>query len=385
MKLLKRCSAIMMAATLLPTLGTIHASAYDVCDVNHDGYVDVSDAVYISRYLAGDLYEPNYNIFDTNKSLTVDELDEEYVYAKMLQQSYSAKYYNRQTQFGVTFPTVSGFTPDAYASSTSSRAYTIYNYNTQQISQYALLPPTSSMSTSKISNPTRVHYGNVDLHASTSGDAYGMFQVGSGIGFVVGDHIIATAAHVVYEKGNNSFVSNVTVKAYTTTGTLSSNTYTPLEVHIPSNYITADEDTEYEFDYALIKVSENLEGHTYFKLGTTYNVSASNYSIIPIYVTGPGYVGNSNSNSYYDLYYSQGNLLDLSGYGSILAYDADTDFGWSGSPVYTITKMTINNQTTFEYTAIAIHSSGSPSFGNMGSRITKYHLQFYSAADNPYI
>lgn len=70
--------------------------------------------------------------------------------------------------------------------------------------------------------------------------------------------------------------------------------------------------------------------------------------------------------------------------GSILEYDVDTSSGQSGAPVYTITRNVVNGNATFTYTALAIHHGGLTSnYNNCGSRISKYHLQFYR--NNPNI
>ena len=81
-KFYKFTTAFLALIMLLP-FGTIHAAAYDDCDVNHDGFVDVSDAVATARYLAGDHYISSYNRFDTNKSLTVDATDVNKILAKI--------------------------------------------------------------------------------------------------------------------------------------------------------------------------------------------------------------------------------------------------------------------------------------------------------------
>ena len=47
-KFYKFTTAFLALIMLLP-FGTIHAAAYDDCDVNHDGFVDVSDAVATAR------------------------------------------------------------------------------------------------------------------------------------------------------------------------------------------------------------------------------------------------------------------------------------------------------------------------------------------------
>lgn len=397
MKKMYKFTAVFLAVLMMLPFGMIHASAYDDCDVNHDGYVNVSDAVALELYLSGDHYASDYNRFDTNKSLTVDSADVDKILATISLQSYSAQFWDKENFCGYSFPTVSGFTPDSYASSTSARLYRKYVYSTQQDSTYYLTPATAAFNNNSAPLPDRAIVGSDDRVESSGTVNTGIVRLnGIGTGFIVGDHVIATAAHNVYNRGFSGGYFKwdaPTIHPYNTAGTmLTTTSFTPVEVHVPYNYGYALTDEEIlALDYALITVSDDLSNYYHFSLGTTYNVSSTNYSNIPLYVLGPyiegDYVVNQN-----ELFYGQGNILEpiADNYtttfypGSLLYYDCDTCGGDSGAPVYTITQISSGGVTYFTYSVLAIHTQGDPKTlyyepaeWNAGVRITKYQLQFY--------
>ena len=211
-------------------------------------------------------------------------------------------------------------------------------------------------------------------------------NVVKGTGFIVGNHQIATVAHNVYSELHDWF-STMEITSYNYNGELSNTKFTAVEAHIPKNYNPDIEETKY--DYALITVKEDLSDYVQFNLGTSYSVKQSNYSNIPIYVTGcpkNNTLGDKNSTNH--LYTGEGRVIDKSINGQnvftnngLMHYNTDTDYGNSGGPVYTVTKNVINNKPSYTYTVLAIHEGGGSDYANYGSLITKYHLQFYK--NNP--
>lgn len=389
-KFYKFTTAFLALIILLP-FGTIHAAAYDDCDVNHDGFVDVSDAVATARYLAGDHYISSYNRFDTNISLTVDASDVEKILAKIVQNTYSAQYWSKNGNCGVSFPTVSGFTAEPDASSNSSRTYQRFVYSNGNKYQYTLTPSAANFNAVPSNPIPREVIGTDDRIPSTGTENTGIVILENvGTGFIVGDHVIATAAHCVYNKYENQqsyFKTALTIHPYNSNGTVNTNiTFTPVEAHMPIEYGTCPMSDNYLHDYALITVSEDLSNYFHFSLGTTYNMSATVFADVPLYVLGPRMTGSQIN----DLYYSQGNIVSYSDTTAdrLIYYNCDTKGGDSGAPVYTITKATIGNQTFYYYTVIAIHvrndsyGIGATHLWNAGNRITKYHLQFFDESTN---
>lgn len=409
MKGLYKFATAFLAFVILLPFESIRAAAYDDCDVNHDGYIDVSDAVLTSQYLSGLLYVSDYNRFDTNKSLTVDNADVKKIMSKIVSYTYNAKYWNRNWNCAISFPSVSGFTPDIYASSSEYRKYRRYSYLTgQELPSYDLTPIAATLNSETHSTISRGIIGNDNRVYSLGEENSGIVHISiedsngttyTGTGFIVGDHIIATAAHNVYKRyhsGGYFYPNTPTIMTYNINGTMSNTELHPVEVHVPREYGYSGTNTLAEpYDYALISVSDNLSNYTQFSLGTSYNVSAENYSTIPLYLLGPGMVVNEvetmvvNEVETEDLYYSQGNIVSDTSATSpaLLYYNCDSLHGDSGAPVYTITKVETGGYTYYYYTALAIHTrndlniNNSPIW-NAGVRITKYQLQFFNEHAN---
>lgn len=389
--------AIICLVTIVSFMSTpmAYATNYNPLDVNHDNSIDMADVVTVQMYLNGGLYCPTYNQLDANQSSTVDYNDVMYIQNYLLNYSnLSDSYYSRAIQNNVAFPTISGFTPDAYASSTSCRKYRRYSYVTnQELSTYYLTPSSTPIDPNmdNIIGPTQAYDERYEAYGEEN---TGIVRINSSIstGFIVGDHVIATAAHCVYHKANNINPNNfwypmgdMSIQTYNSNGTLSTNTLTPVEAHVPDAYITGNGTIEY--DYALITVTQDLSNYVHFALGNPYNVDVTNYSNIPLYLTGcPNstmYGGDNTTNRI--LYSTEGHVNYIDNVANKMYYDMDASEGQSGSPVYTITQHIKGDNTSYTYTALAIHR-GAPSHYsdyNWGALITKYQLQFY--LNNPNI
>jgi len=112
-------------------------------------------------------------------------------------------------------------------------------------------------------------------------------------------------------------------------------------------------------------------------VGTSYNVNASNFSTIPLYVTG--IPGGNNTNAY--LYSCEGHIVNSPNQGICLHYNIDTEPGQSGSPVYSVVKNYISNNEEETYVALGINAYSGGNL-NFEPRFTKYHLQFYKNNTN---
>ena len=174
----------------------------------------------------------------------------------------------------------------------------------------------------------------------------------------------------------------MSIDTYDANGNLTGNNLTPIECHIPVEYPSYPAT---EYDYAVITVAEDLSDHFIFNIGASYNVNETNYSSIPIYLTGcPAQVHHINNsyslNTNHKLYSDEGHIVDITvSDPSIITYfSSDYYSGQSGSPVYTISHTTIGNTVTVRCNVLAIFHGGIPGNYGTGSRITKYHLQFYN-------
>lgn len=113
-------AALFMCSTAVPLYP---AAAYDACDVNHDGSVDIVDVIAINQHLSGERAYKNYNQLDANRSHTVDATDANCVMQKAIKSSYSVCYIRQYPNAGmdiVNMPAVSStITLDYLANNTS--------------------------------------------------------------------------------------------------------------------------------------------------------------------------------------------------------------------------------------------------------------------------
>ncbi|SFD18649.1 trypsin-like peptidase domain-containing protein [Ruminococcus albus] len=323
---------------------------YNPCDVNHDGNVNITDSIIVAIYLNGIRSYTNYNRLDANQSMTVDSSDLLCISSKVKGQTYSSGFYSRDSWSTIPYSFVSGFNPDTYASYPYGRTYIKHNYATNSDSYYTLYPQQYTLSSIE-ENPDRAVIGTDDRYIAFGSENTGIVYLSYGaVGFIVDEHTIATAAHCVYNIDNETWylyggINGGNIKTYDSMGNLTSTTLTPVEAHIMEDYYNYYDISGYHYrpasmDYALITVEEDLSNYQFFDLGTSYNVSAYNYSNVPVYVTGtPGTV-NGHGNINHKLYSSEGHLEFTD--GTDLRYNVDTSGGQSGAPVYTITRNTAN-------------------------------------------
>ena len=402
-KLRKVLSGVVAAAVLVANsaIMTSAATTYSQWDVNHDGVINVRDVAAIQSFLKGNILEPNYNRFDANRSLTVDDQDVQCVLAKINYnqnyiQNYICRYYSKKTHNEFNFPNVSGYTPDYTADLTESRNYKRYSYNLHREYSYSLAPANTNTllpNAASKNGSLRSIVGTDNRYLSTTGDERkGIVRIrykkdnntnayDYGTGFIVDDHVIATSANNVYSN-QNGWRNNLQIKTFNVnTGTVSNTTLTPVEAHIPNEYRYNHLDKE-KHDFALITVSEDLSSYEYFALGNSYNVKESDYSSIPLHVTGYPVTDASNNNVYFNrLYTGEGHVVDDENTDELF-YDCDTVAGNTGSPVYTVTINRINGQLSYTYTALGINGSNTGEYAgydgsNHGVLITKYLTQFY--------
>lgn len=175
-----------------------------------------------------------------------------------------------------------------------------------------------------------------------------------GSGFVVDDHTIATAAHMVENRQITSILF------FDQDGNNCMTITDPVEYHYPSDFVRTGK-ASYE-DYALITVKQSLEDYRCFDFGMMTEEFPDLASNV-ISVSGfPGEVrGNKEANtvSHHELYTGNGVVVgyetEHTGYVDFIKYTADATGGNSGGPAY-VTEH-INNQ--IYYTVIGIHAGGS--------------------------
>ena len=181
-----------------------------------------------------------------------------------------------------------------------------------------------------------------------------------GTGFLVGKSLVLTAAHCVYEKGEN--IKFVDFYPGQDGNNLPYGGYEVLEVHIPTKYKEGvknnDELTKNKYDYALLELKEDVGDKLgYFKLGgynTKYNID--NLTNQKMVLTGyPEKKMNR-------LYKHKGTVSGFNSAGYLMYYNMDTTNGQSGSPVY--------KYMDGKYYVVGIHTRHSTR-GNCARYITK--------------
>ncbi len=264
------------------------------------------------------------------------------------------------------------------AANTSQR-YWVYNAQTGKFLRRYTLNPISS-DNNQIQQRTYGIVGTDDREPDKECNGVVFIIAGSetGTGFIIDDHVIVTAAHCLYDEKNDKSLNIKKISVLDKSGSVELNA-TPVEFHIPKNYI----DGYYEYDYALITVKEDLSSYPHFELGVALNSAEG----ATVKVSGfPGIVNDVPVNRNPPVIYTgKGNILDLS--ETELLVDADATPGNSGGPVYIEENIDIGDNEVEYKTAVGIIAAYSyfedESNGpNIAVRFTTNHINFYRANKN---
>ncbi|MBQ8515545.1 MAG: trypsin-like peptidase domain-containing protein [Ruminococcus sp.] len=188
-------------------------------------------------------------------------------------------------------------------------------------------------------------------------NVYDGYSTSYGTGFVVDDHTIATAAHVVFDYDSDGTLQNTgcsisSILLYDVHGNLAQEILIEdiYEVHVPVEYIniaTADHDdlSRHNYDYALITVGVDLTDYANFNFGIMRDeiINRAGDETKDIFCTGfpPGWYGQKATGS--------GDITSVE--DRIFVHDIDAEDGQSGSPIYVITRYDGNTY----YTVIGMH------------------------------
>ncbi|MBQ7004131.1 MAG: trypsin-like peptidase domain-containing protein [Oscillospiraceae bacterium] len=254
-----------------------------------------------------------------------------------------------------------------------TKTYRKFDYATNTPEDYTLSIDVASQSSPRIVLPpddrvlcSRSEYDGI------VGLSYG------GAGFIVDDHVIATAAHCVGD--GNGALHPMEPTLYGDDGYPTGETLTVLEVHIPMDYIVNKNESN---DFALIYVEEDLSEHVHFSLSHAYTPTSSELSNVQVYTAGiPSEVGSVTDNDRIAL--SRGNLLSnqVNTIPNALYYSMDTSPGNSGGPVYVVEKFLLGTEWYVYYSAIGVHSRIHSSTANCGPQVNSEMMQFYLSNPN---
>ncbi|MBR5512569.1 MAG: trypsin-like peptidase domain-containing protein [Ruminococcus sp.] len=326
-------------------------------DPNGDGSLTIADSAFIIQYLAGKYEVSDLTQLDVDDNDVVSDVDEVYV---------------RMYDAGMLSSTEQTSEVTNISSTSTSRNYQVYNAQTgTYLRNYSLevedLDNTYSMRSIIGDTDDRVkdwsNIGVAEIRMHDSKDNY------RGTGFVVGRHVIATAAHNLYDNVTQEAVLLDSVRLFDENE--DAYNLTPKEYHVPLNYITRTSGTIYDFDYALITVEEDLRGYMTFNLGViTDNANNLNINVVGF----PGGITDNTSNNDYIKMKSTGIITNANDGEFLFTHNADATSGQSGSPIYAVETV---NGITYN-TVVGIHVAGF----NTGVRFTPHNLKFFNGNTN---
>lgn len=211
---------------------------------------------------------------------------------------------------------------------------------------------------------------------------------GNGIasGFIVDDHVIATAVHCVY---TGLEFRDLSIRIIDENNNLIK-TVSPKYIHVPKEAVYNTNQIRGTHDYALLYIEEDLSEYGAFKLGVATDEYIDNHG--SVIVSGfPGTLPDNYTGAVGDIRFkSSGNFYrsSVSPYNNYRCfYDADAVNGNSGGPVYVEEGFKVGDQWYKYKTVVAIHSGGfatlpsnynyfDPEY-NSGVTITPDILNFY--------
>lgn len=339
-------------------------------DANGDGVVDIADATCIYQYLGGAYAASRYcfTAMDINEDFVVDKTD-----------GYIIQY---KEAYGVSSNTL--VDKELYTlPSNERRVYKKYDCSSAKTSTYVL---------NKLSEITAQN-NQIDLQQiapdkedweNTNVVQLSIGGTSLGSGFVISKNVIATAAHCVYDIGNNNFVKNITVNVYNEQGDTIKASFEAKSYHVPQLYINPGSNTSERdnYDYALIYVddivvdgkSKNLLNYAKtFDIG----VAAQEFMTTGRDVTVSGFT----THEKYTRYYSTGKVVDFSSdkneshnFPNLrMKVNATTIGGKSGGVMY----YTSTYNAVTHKSAVAVLTGGGAEIGTWGVRMNPTLIHFY--------
>lgn len=408
------CGALVAATSLasvaITPLSTSATESYSIeyirGDVNGDGNVSITDVMYVDKYLHGVVSADaeTFTRLDATQDGVVDQSDYNLI-----------RDYNLRIQTPANTSSVVCNNID-----NSKKSYLKYTFakqtaeNNQKVDGYTLdkLPEIYSQPSSRLKKAPanngifkdRENVNVVKITSSKYNPNTNKVTIAHGTGFVIGNHVIATAAHCLCgiddDTQNFEFYTSVKVDMYNESGVSDNNriaSYTSeaangttdkltsyksiKSLHVPRTYrehLLNKDGKESNVDYALIYVSEDLSDYTWDVGCISDEFKNSNTDLIATGITNI-------SSTTPDRYYSKGKIIyDNDKYK--LHTNALTYAMQSGGPIYyetnyvgeTIkTVVGINTQAIVTLTKLNGEVIKSEVTGNGGIRMTPTLLQFY--------
>lgn len=384
----KRIYAIMSAAAVSSALAVSLSSSANtvVRDANGDGLIRMNDAVITTQYLMGKYNPTNVKSFDFDGNNVISAMD-----------SMKIQQYLLGNISETNLPSPSNEVTNAASSTIAYLRHDCSDDIKHSFTEYSLTVNLLDNTTQNSTSPRSI-IGENDM--VTAADETAVVKLVNsttnehiGSGFIVGDHIVATAAHCVCTDTNE--FSDITMNIVNENNNII-RTLQPEYIHVAKDAIYNTNLIRGNSDYALLYFDESLSQYGVFQMGVATDEYRDQHGrivvsgfpgIYPPNYSGP--VGNIRFKASGNLYYSTDDY-----YNSVPAknkyrffYDADTYGGDSGGPVYVDEAFYAGGQWYTYKTVIGIHTASTvnstPGYQycdsnyNSGVRITPDLLKFY--------
>jgi trypsin len=359
-------TAILAASSVISFSGS---AATTVRDANGDGVFDIADAVDTRYYTLG-MYNPtNVKSYDFDGNGIISEADVQKIQCCRIGLIDENTLPGPSTEVTQAVSTTRTYLKHD-CSSSDPASYTEYSLtvdsynntnNTNNINPYVIFPPNDMVPDTEMA-VVKLKY-----------------NYGEATGFIVGDHVIATAAHCLYDYKTHKFKSNYSVRIYNESGRLV-RVLPAKELHICKDFYYDTDIGIYNdnHDYGLIYVEEDLSEYGCFNLGVALDDYINNGGEVNV----SGYPSEAPEGYNLGRFVSTGHIIKNKNSDNFgITYDADALPGNSGSPVYVNESIITNNgENRYNYkTVVAIHVSEytNEPYTNNGVKITPDLLKFY--------
>lgn len=375
-KFLSCLVSVGVLASIMTSLGASSTSAATsvlLGDTNNNGSVTYADLANLQQYLLG--YGPTtargFTAMDVNQDKIIDNTD-----------AYIIQY---RLAYNISAPTV------------QKELYTLPDNSTREYIKYTC--DTGTTTTYTLSNSMTGINADINYPTATaSSDTLDRINLNvvhlscGGSGIVISEHLIATAAHCVYNTNSEHFEPNLTVNIYNESAEVnSSNLIASFEAesyHIPDSFLenAGGYSNDYNYDYALIYVGTDSRGNDLLDYVTPWQFA------IPSLEFSEAQIGQLTSSGFtthddYARFLSTGTVKDFSNDVNEthnnpqlrIASTALCPGGKSGGAMYYISSC----NSTSNKSIAGILTSGSDNYPTWATVINPTLLRFYK--QNPYI
>ncbi len=370
MKIKKKAVALLAGVMTAMSCGSMMSSAatdnFLLGDANGDGVINITDSVRINQYILGGFVASGDELtrMDVNQDCVIDSTDVlmvQYMMADII----SPVTVNKEAYKAPNYESRAYYRHDCNSSNANNKTrYTLGNLpqtmSENEIAEYATRPDNRDQENT---NVVQLNLGGA-----------------TGSGFIVAPHVVATAAHCVYDK-DTGFIRNITVNIYNKDGEVSSNnlvhTSKARYTHIPEQYLNNinNNNIAVNYDYALIYVEDDLSDYGIWSMG----VSVDDFMDTGKFLTASGFTDINKEK--YARYYSDG---PVRAYDKCYEEDKNLDYrisaesasysGKSGGVLYY--KSSYDNRIVSSVVGVVTGGSANVNY-TWAVRMTPTLLQFY--------